>query len=191
MSLRSRMVEAPPGLRWHIGRIRTRLARGAFAGIGPGTVIVRPHALRGVDRIRIGADCAIYEDVWLQCEPGSATITIGDHTYVGNGVHVHAIDPVSIGSGCVLADGVFVASTDHDRTDRHRVRGTGPIRIGDDVFLGQRSVVLGGVTIGNGATVGAHAVVTHDVPSGDTVVGIPARSVSLRVARDPREGEPR
>lgn len=185
MSLVRRVVELRPSLRWHLGWIRTSLTRSAFGSLGAGTVIVRPHALRGVDRIHLGAGCAIYEDVWLQCEPGpGATITIGDRTYLGNGVHVHAIDPVRIGSGCVLADGVLVASTDHDRVDRHQVHGTGPVTIGDDVFLGQRAVVLGGVTIGDGATVGAHSVVTCDVAPGATVAGIPARPVSTPVARE-------
>ncbi|RLV47631.1 acyltransferase [Nocardioides mangrovicus] len=162
------------GLRWHLGRARTAATRHRFAALGPGTVIVRPHALRGLAGVSIGRDCAIYEDVWLQCEAGG-TLSIGDHTYLGNGVHLHAIDPVSIGSGCVLADGVFVASADHDRVDRHRVHGSGPVVIGDDVFLGQRAVVLGGVTIGDGATVGAHAVVTRDVAPGQVVGGVPAR----------------
>ncbi|WP_207210608.1 acyltransferase [Nocardioides zhouii] len=147
----------------------------AFGSIGEGSVIVRPRRLQGVERIHLGAGCSVFEGAWLASEPGGGELRIGNNTYLGHDVHLHALDPVTIGSDCVLADGVFVGSSDHDRDDRHRVHGTGAITIGDRVFLGQRSVVLGGVTIGDGATVGAHAVVTRDVAPGQTVVGIPAR----------------
>ena len=177
MTLTRRVVEAPPSVRWHLGRLRTALYRRAFAGIGPGTVIVRPLRLRGVERITLGAGCAVYEGAWLQAEGTEGSITIGDRAYVGHDVHVHAIDPIRIGDDVVLADGVFVATTDHGRTDRSAVHGTGPVVIGDRVFVGQRAVVLGGVTIGDGATVGAGAVVTRDVPAGATVGGVPARLI--------------
>lgn len=175
-----RLAESRPSLRWRLGRLATGLLyRRAFGSIGEGTVIVRPHKLQGVERIHLGAGCSVFEGAWLASEPGGGELRIGDRTYVGHDVHLHALDPVIIGSGCVIADGVFVGSSDHDRQDRHRVHGTGPIKIGNDVFLGQRCVVLGGVTIGDGATVGAHAVVTRDVAPGQTVVGIPARPVGL------------
>ena len=172
-----RVVEAPPSVRWHIGRVRTVLSRRAFAGIGAGTVIVRPRVLRGVDRISLGSGCAVYEGVWLQAEGEQGRITIGDRAYLGHDVHVHAIDPITLGDDVVLADGVFVATSDHGRADRSAVHGTGPVRIGHRVFVGQRAVVLGGVTIGDDATVGAGAVVTHDVPAGTTVAGVPARVI--------------
>lgn len=178
MTLPRRLTQARAGLRWHAGRVTTQLLyRHAFGSIGDGTVIVRPHRLQGVERIHLGAGCSVFEGAWLASEPGGGDLRIGDRTYLGHGVHVHALDPVTIGSGCVLADGVLVGSSDHDRDDRHQVHGTGPIVIGDRVFIGQRAVVLGGVTIGDGATVGAHAVVTRDVAPGQTVVGIPARPV--------------
>ena len=178
MTLTRRLAELLPGLRWRSGQAVTRLLyRRAFGSIGEGTVLVRPHKLQGVERIHFGTGCSVFEGAWLASEPGGGELRIGDHTYLGHDVHLHALDPVTIGSGCVLADGVFVGSSDHDRADRHQVHGTGPIVIGDNVFLGQRSVVLGGVTIGEGATVGAHAVVTRDVAPGQTVVGIPARPV--------------
>lgn len=179
MSISRRLAEAPPSWRWHTSAIRTSLLyRRAFGGIGPRSVIVRPHQLQGVDRIYLGSDCAVYDTAWLACEPGGGPLHIGDRTYLGHGVHVHAIDPIIIGADCVLADGVLVATSDHDATDRHAVHGTGPISIGDRVFLGQRAIVLGGVQIGDGATIGAHAVVTRDVAPGQTVVGIPATPVS-------------
>lgn len=52
--------------------------------------------------------------------------------------------------------------------------------IGDDVELGVGAKVLGAVTVGSHAAVGAGAVVVHDVPSGETWVGVPARAVQRR-----------
>lgn len=155
------------------------MLRRAFASIGHGSVIVKPLVLRGVDRITVGDRCSIYEGAWLQVEPGDPEvgITIGDDTYLGHSVHVHALAPVRIGSRCVLADGVLLNSGDHARADRHDVIPTGPITVGDDVFIGQHAIVLGGVSIGDGATVAAGAVVTRDVAPGATVGGVPARRI--------------
>jgi acetyltransferase-like isoleucine patch superfamily enzyme len=178
VSLARRLSEAGPGLRWQLARARTRLLyRRAFAHLGNGTVIVAPRVLRGVDRISIGSDCSVYSGVWLACEGPGAAISIGDGSYLGHDVHVHAIDPITIGRGCVLADGAHVTTSDHDRVDRLATHGTGATTIGDHVFIGQRAVVLGGVSIGDGATVGAHAVVTRDVPAGAVVGGVPARVI--------------
>jgi serine O-acetyltransferase len=47
--------------------------------------------------------------------------------------------------------------------------------LGDDIFIGSGAKIIGGVQLGNGARVGANAVVLHDVAAGTTVVGIPAR----------------
>jgi serine O-acetyltransferase len=52
--------------------------------------------------------------------------------------------------------------------------------LGSDIFLGAGAKILGSVTIGDGARVGANAVVVHDVPPYATVVGIPARIVRQR-----------
>ena len=53
--------------------------------------------------------------------------------------------------------------------------------IGDNVFIGAGARVLGGITLGNNAVVGANAVVIDDVPDGATVVGIPAKVVKTAV----------
>jgi serine O-acetyltransferase len=58
-------------------------------------------------------------------------------------------------------------------------KGLSP-RIGDDVFIGAGAKILGAISLGNGAKVGANAVVLEDVPAGATVVGIPARVVKKR-----------
>jgi len=55
-------------------------------------------------------------------------------------------------------------------------KGVSPV-LGDRVFVGAGAKIIGGVRIGNGAKIGANAVVLDDVPEGATVVGIPARIV--------------
>lgn len=173
------LTELPPRLRWKVGAARTALLhRPAFAHLGAGSVIVAPLVLRGVGAISLGERCAIYEGAWLECALPDGSITVGDRLYLGHRCHLHAVDPIRIGDGCMFADDVMVSSGDHPTvSDRGDVAGTGPITIGDDVFLGQRAIVLGGVTIGDGATVGAGAVVTRDVAPGGVVVGVPARPI--------------
>lgn len=59
---------------------------------------------------------------------------------------------------------------------------TSPV-IGDNVFIGAGAKVVGPVTIGSGAKIGANAVVVHDVPANTTVVGIPAKPVQSKKER--------
>ncbi len=183
MNLAKRITEAPPSIRWHVGQVATNVIyRRAFGSLGPGSVIVAPSILRGVENIHVGADCAIYPGAWLACEPGGGPLRLGDRNYLGHDVHVHATDPVEIGSDCIIAHGAFISSADHTRgEDRKGVVKTGPIRIGDRVFVGQRAIILGGVTIGDGATIGAGAVVTRDVPADGIAAGVPARLLGGRV----------
>lgn len=175
MRLARFLAEIPPSLRWHLGRVMTTMVyRRAFAALGSGTVIVRPLVLRGVERINLGARCAVYEGAWLATESGG-TLTVGDDVYLGHDVHLHAFDDVAIGAGCVVADGAFVGSSVYQQGDLSTVRGSGSITVGRGCFIGQRAIILGGVTIGDGAVVGAGSVVTRDVPAGATVAGVPAR----------------
>lgn len=171
------IIEKIPGIRYRKAQIAAMAYRKAFGALGEGSVIIRPLMLQGVKGLYLGARNLVREDAWLASE-GKGKLRIGSNNYFGHRLHVHAIDDVAIGSECVIADNVFISSTDHGRIDRHAVHGTGPITIGDHVFIGQNAVILGGVTIGDHATVGAGAVVTKDVEPGATVAGVPARVIS-------------
>lgn len=53
----------------------------------------------------------------------------------------------------------------------------GEIHIGDNVWIGEKAAVLSGVTVGDGAVIGANSIVTHDVPPYSVVAGCPARII--------------
>lgn len=177
MTLARRIAELPPRIRWHVGAVASRTVYSrAFAEFGSGSVIVRPKILRGVRSISVGQGCAIYDGSWLAAEDG-ARLVLGNNVYLGHGVHLHAARDLTIGDGCVLADGVYIGNGEHQASDRHAVTSPGPIVVGADVFVGQRAIVLGGLMIGEGASIAAGAVVTRDVPAGATVAGVPARVI--------------
>ena len=60
----------------------------------------------------------------------------------------------------------------------------GDIVIGNDVWIGYEAVILAGVTIGDGAVIGAHAVVTRDIPPYTIVGGVPARPIRKRFSEE-------
>jgi len=66
-----------------------------------------------------------------------------------------------------------------------------PVKIGDDVWIGTRVVILPGVTVGHGAIIGASAVVTKDVPPYAIVAGVPAKVVKWRKALHHSDSEVR
>ena len=59
-----------------------------------------------------------------------------------------------------------------------------PIKVGNNVWIGESARILSGVTIGDGAIIGANAVVTHDVPSGAVVGGVPAKVIKMMTLLD-------
>lgn len=82
-----------------------------------------------------------------------------------NGVVIH--EAASIGADCLIMQQVTIGEI-----------GPGAVpRLGRNVYVGAGAKILGDVEVGNGARIGANAVVLHDVPPGTTSVGIPARVV--------------
>jgi NDP-sugar pyrophosphorylase family protein len=79
----------------------------------------------------------------------------------------------------MIASGAYITDSDwhgiYDRIERNAVPA--PIRIGNNVWIGDHALVLKGVTIGDNSIVGAGAVVTRDVPANVVVAGNPARIV--------------
>ncbi len=104
-----------------------------------------------------------------------AGVSIGDRVEIGPGLlmnHGHVIidGAVSIGPNCSIAPFVTLGLN----TGGPDVSFEGP-KIGRFVFIGTGAKILGGVTIGDNARIGANSVVMIDVPENSTAVGVPAR----------------
>ena len=144
------------------------------------------HCVPDADnRISVGADSGIYRNAFFELGP-DASVTIGDHcTLVAPILRIESA--LTIGDYALIAHDVVI--TDCEGIDRARPRVAHgrlapcnceprPVRIGDDVWIATRAIVLAGVTIGDGAIVGAGAVVSQDVPARTIVSGNPARVVA-------------
>lgn len=116
--------------------------------------------------------------VWGR-EPDQGELRIGDYVLISPGCRISAGDKIIIGDSVMLANGVYITDSDwHDVYDRSRRSDkVAPVIIKDNVWLGDGSKVLKGVTIGENSIVAAGAVVSKDVPANVIVAGNPAKVV--------------
>lgn len=105
-------------------------------------------------------------------------IHFGENVFVNSGCRFQDQGGIDIGAGSLIGHNAVITTLNHDmlpsrRADMHPAR----VVIGEGVWFGANVTVLPGVRIGDGAVVGAGAVVTKDVPAGAVVVGVPAKQV--------------
>lgn len=119
--------------------------------------------------------------ILLQPRGRNAVIEIGDRNLLSNNVALVANQSISIGSDCQIGDMVCIYDSDFHEiapVTRNRSQGTIlPVKIGDNVWLGSRVMVLKGVTIGDNSVVGAMSVVTRSIPANCIAAGNPARVI--------------
>jgi acetyltransferase-like isoleucine patch superfamily enzyme len=149
--------------------------------LGHRVELTAPH---GSGRLVVGPWCWLGDGAALRAHAGR--VTLGTKVVLGGGSTINAYLDVSIGDGTLIAEGVHITDFDHriDRVDipiKDQGVVTSPVRIGADVWLGRGVTVLRGVDIGQGSVVGAHAVVTRDIPPYSVAVGVPARVISSRL----------
>jgi acetyltransferase-like isoleucine patch superfamily enzyme len=126
--------------------------------------------------------------------PESATIKLGNNTFIGNGCTLSAGRKISIGDDCLISAGVRMHDNDgHPIDSERRIKGgkIGPtevkeVVIGNGAWIGANSIILKGVSIGDRAVIGTGSVVTSNVPSDKIYAGNPARDVKSSTREDSR-----
>ena len=116
---------------------------------------------------RIGTGTLIHYDAKIDWP---WKLEIGNDTWIGESTWIINAEPVVIGSNTCISQGVVLCSGGHDRFSPTLEFDNAPIVIGDSVWICTRATVLRGVRVGDGATIGATALVTSDVPEAATVV---------------------
>lgn len=129
----------------------------------------------------------------------SGDITVGTRSNMQPKCEV--IGDVTIGNYCAIARNTVFQQTNHETTkpamqmrfytdvlgDSLEHTTNGPIVIGNDVWIGTQSIILSGVTVGDGAIIGAGSIVTRDVAPYSVVAGVPAEHVKWRFPEEIRE----
>jgi maltose O-acetyltransferase len=119
----------------------------------------------------------------------------GSHVEIGNrsgiGIHCTVPDNIRIGNDVMMGPMVTIIGRHHrhEKTDTPMMdQGftvSRPVEIGNDVWIGAASIIMPGIKIGNGAIIGAGAIVTRDVPDYAIVAGNPARLIRSRLDHTP------
>lgn len=165
--------------------------------IGQGCNFINPRYFQvNGPRIRIGdrlhSMATRERPIQLTVHPDreqTSRLEIGSYCIILPGVRIAAATAIVIGNNCMFATNCYLTDADwHDHYDRTAAPGkTAPIRLGDNVWIGDSAIVCKGVAIGDNSIVGAGSVVTRDVPANLVVAGNPARPVRELDASLPRK----
>lgn len=156
----------------------------------PGARLIRrPFYIRGKKSFVYGQKFTTGYGCRFDLDGNKKTLFIGNDCRIGDYVHIVACEKVEIGSDCLFASKIFISDTNHgaydnsDKSSRPKVTPndrtlvTNPVKIGDNVWIGDNVVVLPGVEIGDGCIIGANSVVTHKVSKNSIVAGTPAKCI--------------
>jgi putative colanic acid biosynthesis acetyltransferase WcaF len=103
-------------------------------------------------------------------------LTMHDRACIGDRANIYSLGPVELGAACTVAQECYLCTGTHD-FEKTMFLMTAKITVGARAFLGARTFVMPGVTIGDDCVIGACSVVTRDMPSGMICAGNPCRAL--------------
>lgn len=143
-----------------------------------GTRVIHPESLELGNNIYVG------HNTILQCYFKNR-MRIGDNAFIGPNCFFHSAGGITIGKNVGLAAYTKIITSVHEESDLETPISFNEIVfneviIEDNVHVGIGTIILPGVRIGEGAQIGAGAVVTKDVPKYAVSVGVPAKVIRIR-----------
>jgi maltose O-acetyltransferase len=171
---RHRQVELGEGVRFHVP------VRGGIGRLKVGKHVVFGYPL--AHKVGSGA-------IMVQARTAEASISIGAGTMINNNSALCALEQIEIGENCRIGSGVEIVDSDfHEMSPATRNRSNGiikPVSIGNNVWIGNRAMILKGARIGDNSVIGAMSLVTGEIPANCVAAGVPARVISELQSQSP------
>lgn len=168
-------------------RIRSFFIRSRAGIICGSTTIFKKNILISIShggRLEIGDNCFIHQGVVLLLTLPHPHVTIGNSVFIGKETIIAAKNRIQIGDFTIFAPRCYIIDHEHGFSSSDLILNQRSVikevKIGRDCYFGTGTVILGGVTIGDGAIVGANSVVTRNIPAGQVWAGNPAKFIRLR-----------
>lgn len=135
-------------------------------------------------KLDIGDNSFLHARCWLLLTKPHPHLNIGNWVFVGRNTIIAAKNNISIGDYTVLAPKCYIIDHEHGFSPQDLIlnqrSNIKSVTIGRDCYIGAKTVVLGGVEIGDGAIIGAGSIVTKNVPAGEIWAGNPAMFIKNR-----------
>lgn len=150
--------------------------------------------LRGVEYISIGEDCRFGRKAILTALQSYANYRYNPSIKIGNGcnfgdyIQITSINDIEIGDNVLTGKWVLITDHSHGSTtymdaiippNSRKLISKGRVRIGNNVWIGDKVTVLPNVKIGEGSIIGANSVITKDIPPYSVAVGNPAKVIKV------------
>ena len=162
---------------------------GKLKDVGSKVSIIHPEFISVGDELIIDYHCRLH--TWPEYN-GKSTgyipdLNIGNNVSFMRNCYVSCMNKIEIGDGCLFGDNVFITDNYHGNNSYELLNcipierplySKGSVRIGKNVWVGRNACILPNVEIGDGAIIGANAVVTHSVKEGTIVAGVPAKEIN-------------
>lgn len=110
-------------------------------------------------------------------------VTIGNEVFIGHNFSLQAAAPITIMNNVLIASNVFITSENHGINPEESLSYAKtplegkPVYIGEESWIGEKAMVMAGVTLGKRCIVAAGAVVTKSFPDYSMVAGVPAKCI--------------
>ena len=137
---------------------------------------------------RLGRACVVYPGVRIWAP---WNLVMEDQAVLGQGVVCYNMATITVGRRAIVSQGAHLCTGTHDYEDPTFQLVARPITIGAEAWICAEAFLAPGVTIGEGAVIGARALVTRDMPAWMVCAGMPAKPIKPRVIRSgeaPRPG---
>lgn len=149
-----------------------------FSAWEPGSLIVGKNACllitNGLFSIKSGA--------FVELKDGARLHIRGGDGYASRNLQIECRGLIEIGASVAIGPDVIIRDNDGHPVTPPTGEDVQPVRIGNKVWIGARSLILKGVTVGDGAIIAAGSVVTKDVPARTLAAGVPARVIKTGVS---------